>query len=182
MDVRSLCLAVISRGPASGYDIKKMLSEPPISHFQETSYGSIYPALGRLTKEGLTNCVEERQAKRPDKKTYSLTAKGRRALREALSAPLSPDRFRSDFLFALFFGDQLPAETLLAMIATRQAAYQERVDGMQDCDLSEASPQRRFVHGFGLALYAAAAGYLERETPGLEAALTAGDALGQAAE
>ena len=43
MNVRTLCLGVLSAGEASGYEIKKEIEEGLFSHFIEASYGSIYP-------------------------------------------------------------------------------------------------------------------------------------------
>ncbi len=103
MDVRTLCLGALTLGDATGYEIRKMFEDGVFSHFLEASYGSIYPALTRLTEEGLVTCHSEQQEKRPDKKIYSVTAKGRTAFTEALLEPLAEDKFRSEFLFVMLF-------------------------------------------------------------------------------
>ena len=54
MNIRTLCLGILSRGDATGYEIKKMAEEGLFSHFVEASFGSIYPALTRMTDEGPT--------------------------------------------------------------------------------------------------------------------------------
>jgi DNA-binding PadR family transcriptional regulator len=95
MDTRTLCLAVLERGEASGYEIKKKLDAPPYSHFQDTSFGSIYPALGRLAEEGAVAVREQEQEKRPDKKVYSLTEAGRRQLCAALGQTTACGRISS---------------------------------------------------------------------------------------
>src|SRR3546814_3071348 len=53
MDAKTLCLGVLSRGAASGYEIKKAFEEGPFSHFHQASFGSIYPALNALSADGL---------------------------------------------------------------------------------------------------------------------------------
>ena len=40
MNVRTLCLGVLSLGEATGYEIKKLL-ESRFSHFYDASFGSI---------------------------------------------------------------------------------------------------------------------------------------------
>ena len=65
MDVRTLCLGVLSLGDASGYEIKKRL-ESTFNHFYDASFGSIYPALNQLQKEGLVRCEPEAQTNRQD--------------------------------------------------------------------------------------------------------------------
>lgn len=163
MDAKTLCLAVLARGDASGYEIKKTLEEAPFSHFQETSFGSIYPALTRLTDDGLASCREMPQEKRPDKKVYSITTQGERALIAALTDGPAPDKFRSDFLFVLFHSHLLPAEHIARVIDERLAEYEERIVHMESCDLSATTPGRCFVHGYGLALYRAATEYLRQQ-------------------
>ena len=44
MDVKTVCLGMLTDGPASGYDLKKQF-ESTFSHFFAAGYGSIYPAL-----------------------------------------------------------------------------------------------------------------------------------------
>jgi len=162
MDAKTLCLAVLARGDASGYEIKKTLESPPYGHFQDTGFGSIYPALTKLTEVGLADCTEMAQDKRPDKKVYSITAKGRDQLLAALMEPPGPDRYRSDFLFVMFLAHLLPPEQAARLVDDRIASYEERIAHMTsgDCHLGPAG--QRFVHGFGLAVYRAAAAYLKQ--------------------
>jgi len=98
MDSKTLCLGALILGDASGYEIKKLFEEGPFSYFHQTSFGSIYPALGNLMEEGLVTCDERAQDGRPDKKVYSLTEAGRAAFIHALGKtrrdPLSVFRHR----------------------------------------------------------------------------------------
>ncbi len=162
MDAKTLCLAVLSRGDASGYEIKKTLEDPPFSHFQDTGFGSIYPALSSLAQGGLVTGRAMPQDKRPDKKVYSITPAGRTALIDALGQPPGPDRFRSDFLFILFLADQMPSARLRRLIDDRIALYEERIAAMESRieDACHVEPGPAFVHGFGLALYRSARDYL----------------------
>ena len=161
MDTRTLCLGVLNRGDASGYEIKKSFEEGPLAHFQEASFGSIYPALTRLTAEGLVVCRDQRQDKRPDKKLYSITNAGRSALQSALHRPPSDDEVRSDFLFVLFFAHLLPTATLNRLIDDRIAWYESVLQRMTDnANLDSRPAGERFVHGLGLAVYRCARDYL----------------------
>ena len=76
MNVRTLCLGVLSSGEASGYEIKKEIEEGLFNHFIDASYGSIYPALTQLAGEGLVTVRAEEQSGKPDKKVYAITTKG----------------------------------------------------------------------------------------------------------
>lgn len=76
MDVRTMCLGMLAFGDASGYEIKKEFEQGPSRQFLDASFGSIYPALTKMTEQGLLACRTEPQEKRPDKKVYSLTGAG----------------------------------------------------------------------------------------------------------
>ncbi|WP_119167853.1 PadR family transcriptional regulator [Algihabitans albus] len=153
-------MAVLQAKPASGYEIKKTLESAPLNHFQETSFGAIYPALTRLAEEGLVTGNALAQDKRPDKKVYSLTSAGREQLVAALLHPPLPDRFRSDFLLVLFLSDLLPQDHVIQVVDARIADLEREMEGIRACDLSIPSPAQRFVHDFGLAYYEFAADWL----------------------
>lgn len=177
MDAKTLCLAVLTRGDASGYEIKKALEEPPLGHFQDTGFGSIYPALTKLTDEGLVRVTEQPQKKRPDKKVYALTADGRARLNQALLTAPAPDRFRSDFLFVLYFGYLLSEDQLAQAVEERIAFYDSRIERMSSCDVDDLPAGQQLVHGFGLALYQAAADYLRANRGRLDGKIDEGALL-----
>ncbi len=160
MDAKTLCLGALSRGDASGYEIKKAFEEGPLSHIHEASFGAIYPALTELERQGLVTGREMAQEKRPDKKVYALTEDGLQALHLALLVPPARDKTRSDFLFILFLGHLVAAPRLAELIDSRIAWYHDCLSRMEACDLSAAPPGEAFVHGLGLAVYTAARDYL----------------------
>src|SRR3546814_18361844 len=123
MDAKTLCLGVLSRGAASGYEIKKAFEEGPFSHFHQASFGSIYPALNALSADGLVAVRAQAQQKRPAKKISSLTPQRRNALRAALTATPGPDAVRSDLLFILPFVQQLPPARVGRILHARLAWY-----------------------------------------------------------
>ena len=135
--------------------------EGAFSHFVDAGYGSIYPALCKLSDEGLVSCEAQEQAKRPDKKVYQITGAGRMALLDALMKQPAPDKFRSAFLFTLFFGDLLPARHVDRLIDERIAWYREALERINECDCSHLSSGAYFAQGFGAAVYQAALDYLE---------------------
>lgn len=163
MDAKTLCLGVLSLGDASGYEIKKAFEEGPFSHIHVASFGSIYPALNALVVEGMAVAREIAQHKRPDKIVYAITEKGRDALRLSLSAEPARDKVRSDFLFGLFFAQEITPELVAARLDERIGWYRESLARMEACAASSqtwaAGP--RFVHGLGKAVYEAALDYLE---------------------
>lgn len=170
MDVKTLCLGVLSRGEATGYEIKKICEDGPFAHFYAAGFGSIYPALNALSDEGLISMREVLQDGRPAKKVYALTAAGRLALTAALSEPPAPDRLRSDFLFMTFFGELMPARDVDRLIENRIALLRGKLADMRTCAEEVASGGPAFTLGYGIAVYEAAADYLETHRHELVAA------------
>jgi len=168
MDVRTICLGLLSVADRSGYEIKKLLEDGPLGHFVEASFGSIYPALTRMTEEGLVQFRTEEQDGRPDKKTYSITEPGRALFRETLEGVIAPDRHRSDFLFVLMFADELSPNRMTEVINERVAYYQENIDGIREEMGDETRPGPCFVAGHALAIFNAAKTYLEENRHLLE--------------
>ena len=159
MDIRTLCLGILTIGDASGYEIKKVF-EDELSHFYDASYGSIYPALTRLTDDGLVSCQAMAQERRPDKKVYAITTAGRMAFMDALVQKPRMDKLRSDFLAILRFADLLPARHLAQLIDERVAEYRARGAELTGHREQAGGPAQQFIAGYGAALYLAAADYL----------------------
>ena len=178
MDARTLCLAALSLGEASGYEIKKALDEPPFNHFQDTGFGSIYPALTRLAQEGLVTGSAQAQERRPDKKVYSLTEAGRRHLCQSLLQPPAPDRLRSDFLFLLFMSDQMPRAHLGQVIEQRIADIEAKLAHMDSCSEHVSDRGHRFVFELGRSYYRFLRDFLTRNKGWLLSEATTADAAG----
>ena len=162
MNVRTLCLGVLQFGEATGYEIKKMVEEGMFNHFIEASYGSIYPALTRMSQEGLVTCRQEAQSGKPDKKIYAITPTGRAELVRTLSEAPRADIFKSEFLFVMLLGDLLSRDHIAGVLGQRinemRAELQEMRAFTGDCDHWGG----RFVVGYGIAVYEAGLRYLEQ--------------------
>ncbi|MBA1147515.1 PadR family transcriptional regulator [Ectothiorhodospiraceae bacterium WFHF3C12] len=174
MDTRTLCLAVLTDGPASGYEIKKAFEEH-FGYFLDVSHGAIYPALADMREQGLVECEEVRQDGKPDKKLYRLTEAGRTALAEGLARSPGRHRVRSEFVALLIFSEFLPADRIRSLIDARLDEWR----GMRElaqCPPDNVSEQRAGVHfAMGLcdAILQAGVDYLERNRDWLESSLQA---------
>ena len=168
MDVRTICLGILSNGEATGYEIKKLFDEGGYQHFVEASFGSIYPALSRLTEEGLVRVRAEAQEKRPDRKVYSITPEGRTALVAALMKPLPEDKHRSAFAFAMLFSNLLPPDRVSAAIDTYIARCEGKLAQMAERPSAAQTRGERFVIGLGQAIFTAMLDYLRAHRAELE--------------
>ncbi|MHB1109831.1 MAG: PadR family transcriptional regulator [Devosia sp.] len=138
MNVRTICLAILYDGEATGYEIRKLSVEGEYSYFIDASYGSIYPALAKLEAEGLVTSRVEHQDGKPAKKVYSISAAGRSVFINSLFDELGEDEFRSEFLLFARFASELPA----SLVETRLNERIEQINVMlADFDkLSEDHP------------------------------------------
>lgn len=162
MDAKTLCLAVLSQGAASGYEIRKSVEDGPFGHVQDIGFSSIYPALSRLRDDGLVTVTEHAQEGRPDKKVYEITSEGRFALFDALREPTEADRTRSDFLFRMLFADILPPAEIDEMIDQRLAEIRDTLERIAARERQGATgPGEDFVNGFAAAVQRAMAEYIE---------------------
>lgn len=168
MDIRTLCLGVLTMGDATGYEIKKIF-EDRLDLIFHASYGSIYPSLNRLTDEGLVSCEEFVQEKRPDKKIYSITAKGRYGFLEEIMKKPAADRFRSEYLATIMFSHLLPAGTISELIDQRIIERTEKIKDMATQCPGSPETAEQFMCGYGQAVYQAEIDYLNEYRHLLEA-------------
>jgi len=130
---RYAILGVLSLGPRSGYDVKKLI-EASIAHFWSESYGQIYPILNRLAAEGLAARRREKQRGKPDRHVYSLTPRGREELERWLALPARLDPVRSELLLKLFLGGAGSVANSIAQlehVQARQRALRDTYDGIE---------------------------------------------------
>lgn len=169
MDVRSVCLGILTLGEASGYEIKKMIEEGAFSYCVEASYGSIYPALARMTEEGLVECRQESQDGKPDKKIYSITDKGAELFRKELLKKPDQDRSKSDFWFILLFNEFLPDGHTSALIDERLDFLKSEIKETQNDPIGTSiSPGARFMAGFRAEILETSIRYIEKNRHLLE--------------
>ena len=163
MDVKTVCLGMLTDGPASGYDLKKEF-ESTFAHFFAAGYGSIYPALSSLSEEGLLTCEEIPQEGKPDRKVYRITDEGRRFLRDALRNTKPCHKVRSEFLATVCFAHLMQQEDIQAVLDHRLediAKYQELFRNIERDCVSDWPQGARFVLGFGKAVAQAMENYIQ---------------------
>ena len=162
MNVRTLCLGILSLQEASGYEIKKDVEDGLFSHFIDASFGSIYPALTQLAAECYVTVREEEQTGKPDKKVYAITESGRNALARAISVSPAKDKYKSEFLFQMLLQDYLSPEMMLVAIQKQLDDLNEDLGRIAEC--SHEAPighGSHFVADYGNAVLTAGVKCLE---------------------
>lgn len=150
MNTQTLILAILNFEDASGYEIKKQSSEGAFSYFVDISYGSIYPTLAKLEADGLVVGRSEAQNGRPDKKVFSITAKGREEFIKTLTSPPAIDKFKSEFLLVAMCADLTSPEIITNAIDKRILEMEEllkMIGGLRsDCD----HPATQWITSYGM--------------------------------
>ena len=163
MDVKTVCLGMLTDGPASGYDLKKQF-ESSFAHFFAAGYGSIYPALSSLAEKGLVTYEQIPQEGKPDRKVYEITDIGMAFLLKALENPTPCHKVRSEFLATMCFAHLMPNEHVQTVLNSRVEECEYYVKMISDIEMDYADdwpPGMRFVAGFGKAMTDAMKKYVE---------------------
>lgn len=163
MDVKTVCLGMLTDGPASGYDMKKHF-ESSFGYFFAAGYGSIYPALASLAKEGLVECEEIPQEGKPDRKVYRITEPGRQHLLKELDNPCPSHKVRSEFLATIWFAQLMSPDQVQTILDNRlqeTKRYLELFNEFENTCMEEWTPGARFVLGFGKAIMQTVEQYIE---------------------
>jgi DNA-binding PadR family transcriptional regulator len=163
MDVKTVCLGMLTDGEASGYDLKKQF-ESSFAHFFAAGYGSIYPALSSLAEEDFVSCEHIPQEGKPDRKVYQITTAGRAHLLTALENPAPCHKVRSEFLATMCFAHLMTPGQIEVVLDSRIADTERYLAMFEkiECDcMDDWPPGMHFVLGFGKTMTAAVKAYVE---------------------
>lgn len=128
MSVKYAMLGILAEKDLHGYELKSSFDEK-VGEFWSLNYGQIYTTLDRLEKEDLVTHDRQSQDRRPDRKIYSITGKGRKELDEWLSAPVTRLRaLRDEFFIKLVFMDKNNPCPILELIEKQKAQYLKQMN------------------------------------------------------
>lgn len=120
MSIQYAILGFLSWQPLTGYDLKKLFAESATLHWSGNS-NQIYKALVELHRDDLVTLEVEYQSDHPPRKIYSITEKGKTALRQwVLSTPELP-QLKHTLLVQLAWANQLTPAELDGLLATYEA-------------------------------------------------------------
>ena len=172
MDVKTVCLALLTFSEASGYDLKKHF-EAGFDHFFATGFGSIYPALASLAEEGMVTCTEVPQEGKPGRKVYRITPRGEQFLEQTLDETRPAHKMRSEFLAMMYFAHLLSPAKLKAVLDQKIGEFETALEYIErpSCPEEHKWPASvRFVSGFGKAVLTAGRDYMRANRHLVEAA------------
>ncbi len=128
MSLGNALLGLLSHGPMTGYDLKKLLDHP-IGFFWAAQMSQIYRELNTLEEKGLVKSEIIPQEKRPDRKVYQLTKGGKETFLSWLNK--FPDQLneasRSRFLLRIFFSSKIKLDELAFEIKRYKKEMEEQL-------------------------------------------------------
>ena len=120
-------LGLLKERPMHGYQLSRELGDS-LGGLWRVSYGSLYPTLKRLERDGgiESEAGDERGARR--KKVYRITPKGEQVFLELLQeTPNDTQAEDARFRMRLAFFRYLPPETRIRVLERRRQALQQRL-------------------------------------------------------
>jgi DNA-binding PadR family transcriptional regulator len=128
MSLKFGLLGLLNYGSMTGYDLSKAFNDS-LSFFWQAKTSQIYKELEGMERNGWLTSEIVYQTEKPNRKVYSITENGRKALVEWLASPESAIRgaftLKSEFLMRIFFAGEQSPEQIYAIISAFKAASEE---------------------------------------------------------
>ena len=114
-----IVLAIVDEEPRTGYEVKQIVAER-LDGIADISAGTVYYTLKKLESRSWIKGSVSRKGRRPERKTYKITAAGKRGFRKLLeNAAMQEDRFYSPFDVAVFLTPYMSPDSLYRAVDQR---------------------------------------------------------------
>ena len=127
MTVRHAVLSALLDADASGYQLAKIF-DVSVANFWHAVPQQLYAELARLEAAGLLTGREVVQERRPNKRVFAITDRGRAALREFIAGPSRPSFIRDDLLVKVHAAEAGDVDALVLELEERAAQAGARAD------------------------------------------------------
>ena len=148
MTIGHTLLGLLEGGPGHGYDLKRAYDER-FGQNRSLAYGQVYSTLSRLLRDGLVAVDAVEAGEGPERKRYSITEAGVRALEEWLSTPEKPVAELHNTLYTKVVLAVHSGRDATAVLDAQRAAHLERMRDLTRRK-SESEPQDQLVHDYAL--------------------------------
>ena len=141
----------------TGYEMKQLMSVST-SNFLDASYGSIYPLLKKLDRDGFVT-IEEVIEEGRYKKRYHITTKGIEEFASWLKQPCEFSPFNHEALVRLYFYKHLANDERLVLLNHLVGSIQKVMDHLTDIEIGCQVESDYFEYAtlkFGKAYYSMA--------------------------
>jgi DNA-binding PadR family transcriptional regulator len=141
-------LGLLKDHPMHGYQLSRELAEQ-LGGLWKVSYGSLYPTLRRLEREGALEATSGTGATGGGRRktVYRITEAGERLFLQLLEEPATQDGASEDarFRVRLAFFRYLPPETRIRLMERRRQGLQDRLVGVKNAIHSAAAEDDEYT-------------------------------------
>ncbi|QKV80180.1 PadR family transcriptional regulator [Amycolatopsis sp. Hca4] len=130
MALRHALMAALLEGEASGYDLAKGF-DASVANFWAATPQQLYRELDRMAADGLVRARVVHQERRPDKRLFSLTEAGHRALHGFTAQPPRPGVIRDELLVQVQAVDAGDEAAVRRALAERMARAETKIAGYE---------------------------------------------------
>jgi DNA-binding PadR family transcriptional regulator len=115
MSLRYALLALLIDGGATGYELAKRFDRS-VANFWHALPQQLYAELTRMEQDGLVEGELVVQKTRPNKRVFSMTDNGRRALQDWFDEPVRPAGIKDELLVRIYAADLVEPGVTLEML------------------------------------------------------------------
>lgn len=133
MSIEFAILALLSSGPLSGYDLKKLFAESESLPWSGNN-NQVYRSLVELHREGLTDQEIQQPTEGPARKLYTLTPAGREALRDWIGSEFELPTFRAPMFARLIASDLLSEDELDQLLSRYDEELRLKLAGLEELE------------------------------------------------
>ncbi len=126
MALEHAILVALSERSGSGYELAQRFDRS-LGYFYGASHQQIYRTLRRMDEAGWVACERVEQHGRPDKKVYTVSAEGRRSLREWLAQPAAMSTIRDELSVKIRGASHGDASAVLAEVLRHGGEHRARL-------------------------------------------------------
>lgn len=131
----TLLLGIIYEEPRNAYEITKLLAYMNVKWWFNVADSTVYSTLKNLEKRGLIEGSIERVGNMPDRTVYSLTEKGKNALKETIRNSILQFNYDTNiFTIAAFIMDILETKEKKELLEKRLSILQSYLTGISKQD------------------------------------------------
>jgi len=153
-------LGILMTGPKHGYELHSYVSTK-MNQFWDLSMSQVYALLKRLEGNGVVVSQEEWQERRPAKKIFTLTPRGKERFLGWISSPVEHVRdVRIEFLAKLFFVRELHLKEELTLIDKQIDVLQEKLRAIENLKEKITDEFQRVLYSFKASQTTAALDWL----------------------
>ncbi len=126
MSLRYALLALLIDGGATGYELAKRFDRS-VANFWHALPHQLYAELTSMERDGLVDGEVVVQKTRPNKRVFSMTDEGRRALQDWFDEPVRAPGIKDELLVRIYAADLVEPAVVIAMVEGCLAFLEEKL-------------------------------------------------------